>query len=93
MPTPTTRFANLANMKALFAGLKAKYEPKDATIVKDASYAHIDVDAALSSTSTNPVQNKAVKQALDDMQGQSAYIDDGTLVIVGDLDGLDTTGY
>lgn len=36
------RFADLANLKTLFAGLKGKYEPKDSTIVKDASYVHTD---------------------------------------------------
>ena len=36
------RFADLANLKALFAGLKTKYEPKDSTIVKDAEYVHTD---------------------------------------------------
>jgi hypothetical protein len=44
MPTPSTRFADKANLKTLFAGLKAKYEPKDATIVKDASYVHTDTN-------------------------------------------------
>lgn len=44
MPTPTTRFANLANLKSLFAGLKGKYEPKDSAIVKDASYVHTDTN-------------------------------------------------
>ena len=36
------RFADLANLKTLFAGLKAKFEPKDSTIVKDGSYVHTD---------------------------------------------------
>lgn len=44
MPTPSTRFADKASLKALFAGLKAKYEPKDATIVRDGSYVHTDTN-------------------------------------------------
>lgn len=39
----------------------------DSNFVADANYTHITVDTALSSTSTNPVQNKAVKDAIDNI--------------------------
>jgi len=42
MPAPSMRFADLANMKTLFAGLRLKYEPRDAAIVKDVEYVHTD---------------------------------------------------
>jgi hypothetical protein len=36
------RFADKQNLKDVVGGLKAKFEPKDATIVKDGAYVHTD---------------------------------------------------
>lgn len=40
----------------------------DSDFVSDANYVHIDVDGTLSDSSTNPVENQAVKSALDTKQ-------------------------
>ena len=63
--------ANTAGVAALYAEVATK-APQSTTYTKNevdtalaAKLNTADVDAALSSTSTNPVQNKAVKSALD----------------------------
>lgn len=47
----------------------------DANYVADANYTHITVDDTLSSTSTNPIQNKAVKDAIDNIKAVSDWSD------------------
>lgn len=50
----------------------------DDYVVKDENYRHITVDDELSSTSENPVQNKVVKAALDDLAGTIVPYFDGS---------------
>lgn len=52
----------------------------------------VTVDSAMSTTSTNPVQNKVVKQAIDDaIAASDAMIFKGTLGTNGDITALPTT--
>ena len=52
----------------------------------------VTVDSAMSTTSTNPVQNKVVKQAIDDaIAASDAMIFKGTLGTSGDITALPTT--
>lgn len=42
MPVPSERFATVANLIEIAGGIKSSYEPKDSSIVRDASYVHTD---------------------------------------------------
>lgn len=84
MPTPSARFADKANLKDLFAGLKSKYEPKDATIVRDASYVHTDANF------TQAEKEKLGDIAVRDVDGTTIAVDANGVIslALASLDGV-----
>lgn len=62
-----------------YAGYLYFYSETAGTWVRGAQYGNVTVDAALSGTSTNPVENKAVKAAIDTEKGNISKVADTVL--------------
>lgn len=76
-------------------GLMSAADKKKLDDLADGSNNSIDVDTTLSSTSTNPVQNKTIKQALDNkvdkVSGKGLSTNDFTTDLKNKLEGLSDT--
>lgn len=76
-------------------GLMSAADKKKLDDLADGSNNSIDVDTTLSSTSTNPVQNKTIKQALDNkvdkVNGKGLSTNDFTTDLKNKLEGLSDT--
>ena len=93
MPTPSIRRADKANLKDLFAGLKAKYEAKDATIVHDPSYVHTDNNFSDADKSKlDGVSTGAEANVVKGVDGTTIAIDASGIISLA-LPNLDGAGY
>ena len=91
MPTPTTRFANLANMKALFAGLKSKYAPAQHSH-DEATTTAAGMMSAADKAKLDGVAANAEANVVKGVDGTTIAIDANGIISVA-LPNLDGVGY
>ena len=92
MPTPTKRFATLANMKSLFSGLKQKYVSKDSDATLHSLTASGEVTATEGTGASAVTHNLTEKLDASKYRGQQTWGDLRGTATWGSLLGTQATG-